>query len=165
MIRGKMNTKRTVPFVFILGWAMQLWAVVSAEQVVYDHYFDAATFALAAEASGDTVAYRLLITYDEGRIDVPAGSALTLHLRDRSTIRLATVRDLGRADVMVRRWRDHTSYYVTCHYALTRSQLARMLEKDVYRLEIETAQGVIVRPVRRFQSKLAAAVAAVSGAV
>lgn len=147
-------------------WMVLLWmgagAVVSPEQVAYDRYFDAATFALEAQARGDTVAYWLVMNYDEGMIHVPAGSELLLRLRDRSTITLATDREVGRHDVLMRRWRDHTIYYVRCHYPVTRAQLGRMLDKDVYKLEVSTAQGPIVRNVRHFKSKLVTALAAIN---
>ena len=141
---------------------LHLCAAVSPDQVLYDRYFDAATFALEAQPSGDTVAYWLVMTYDEGLIQVPQGSELLLRLRDRSTITLATDREVGRGDVLLRRWRDRTNHYVRCHYPVTRDQLGRMLDKDVYRLEITTARGTIVRPVRHFKSKLATDFAAVN---
>jgi len=62
----------------------------------------------------------------------------------------------------MRRWRDHTIYYVRCHYPVTRAQLGRMLDKDVYKLEVSTAQGPIVRNVRHFKSKLVTALAAIN---
>lgn len=142
-------------------WMVLLWmgagAVVSPEQVAYDRYFDAATFALEAQARGDTVAYWLVMNYDEGMIHVPAGSELLLRLRDRSTITLSTDREVGRGDLLLRRWRDVTNYYVRCYYPVTRAQLGRMLDKDVYRLEISTARGPIVRPIRHFKAKLSQA--------
>lgn len=142
--------------------SLAAWAVVSPEQVAYDRYFDAATFALETQARGDSVAYWLVMTYDEGHIVVPQGSELVLRLRDRSVITLTTDREINRGDVLLRRWRDHTAYYVRCHYPVTRAQLARMLDKDVYRLEISTARGPIVRNVRRFKQRLAVAYSALS---
>ena len=137
-------------------------AVVSPSQVAYDHYFDAATFAIEAHASADTMAYWLVMTYDEGRINVPAGSELQLHLRDRSVITLATDREVGKRDVMLRRWSDRTYYYVRCYYPITLAQLGRILDKDIYKLEISTARGIIVRRTRNFKSKLSTALTSVA---
>ena len=150
--------------VMALCW-MGARAVVSPEQVAYDRYFDAATFAIEAQVRADTVAYWLVMTYDEGLIQVPEGSELLLRLRDRSVITLSTDREVGRGDVLLRRWRDHTIYYVRCHYPLTRAQLGRMLDKDVYRIEISTVHGNIVRPVRRFKSRLSQALADVENSL
>lgn len=162
----KVAEKEPSPIRHFCLWMVLIWmgagAVVSPEQVVYDRYFDAAMFALEVQSSGDTVAYWLVMTYDEGLIQVPVGSELLLRLRDRTTITLATDREVGRSDVLLRRWRDRTNYYVRCHYPVTRDQLGRMLDKDVYRLEITTARGPIVRPVRHFKTKLATALAAVN---
>lgn len=140
------------------------WAVVSPPQVAYDRYFDAATFAVEAVSSGDTVAYTLLLTYDEGSIRVPQGSTLTIHLRDRSTIVLASDREVARRDITMRRWRNHTIRYVTCHYPITASQLARIQDKDAYRLVIETARGPITRQLRGFNRRLVNALQAISHA-
>lgn len=145
----------------VCAW-LGVCAVVTPEQVLYDRYFDAATFALEAQSSGDSVAYWLVLTYDEGHIQVPMGSELLVRLRDRSTITLSTDREVGRGDVMLRRWRDHTVTYIRCYYPVTRGQLGRMLDKDVYRLEISTVRGPIVRNVRHFKSKLATALDAVN---
>lgn len=162
----KNGGKEPSPIHHFCLWMVLIWmgagAVVSPEQVVYDRYFDAAMFALEVQSSGDSVACWLVMTYDEGLIQVPAGSELLLRLRDRTAITLATDREVGRGDVLLRRWRDRTNYYVRCHYPVTRDQLGRMLDKDVYRLEITTARGPIVRPVRHFKSKLATALAAVN---
>ena len=140
----------------VCAW-LGVCAVVTPEQVLYDRYFDAATFALEAQSSGDSVAYWLVLTYDEGHIQVPMGSELLVRLRDRSTITLSTDREVGRGDLLLRRWRDVTNYYVRCYYPVTRAQLGRMLDKDVYRLEISTARGPIVRPIRHFKAKLSQA--------
>lgn len=137
-------------------------AVVSPSQVAYDHYFDAATFALEAQVSADTVAYWLVLTYDEGNIHVPQGSPLTIHLRDRSTLILATDREVGRRDIMLRRWRNRTICYTTCRYPITQEQLSRILAKDAYRFEIQTARGVITRQVRGFKAKLTTALSSIS---
>ncbi len=151
-----------IGIVMSMAVLLHVGAVVSPEQVAYDRYFDAATFALEAQDRGDSTAYWLVMTYDEGRISVPQGSELLLRLRDRSTITLTTDREVGRGDVMLRRWRDHTVTYIRCHYPVTRAQLGRMLDKDVYRLEISTARGPIVRNIRHFKSKLATALDAVN---
>lgn len=144
-------------YILLLNFAASTaWAVISPEQVAYDHYFDAATFAVEAEVSADTMAYWLLMTYDEGRIQVPQGSELTLHLRDRTTIVLTTDRELRREDIMLRRWRDRTQYYITCRYPITHEQLNRIISKDAYRLEIQTSQGLITRSVRGLNAKLSA---------
>lgn len=143
----------------VLIVALEAGAVVSPPQVAYDHYFDAATFAIEAQANADTVAYWLVMTYDEGSISVPQGSTLTIHLRDRSTLVLATDREVGRRDVTLRRWRNRSIHYITCRYPITQQQLARILDKDVYRLEIETARGTITRQVRRIKEKLTSALA------
>ena len=137
-------------------------AVVSPSQVAYDHYFDAATFAIEAQASADTVAYWLVMTYDEGRISVPQGSQLLIHLRDRSVITLATDREVGKRDVLLRRWRNRTNQYIRCYYPITLAQLGRILDKDIYKLEISTARGIIVRRTRNFKSKLSTALTSVA---
>ena len=137
-------------------------AVVSPSQVAYDHYFDAATFAIEAHASADTVAYWLVMTYDEGSISVPRGSQLLIHLRDRSVITLATDREVGKRDVLLRRWRNRTNQYIRCHYPITLAQLGRILDKDIYKLEISTARGIIVRRTRNFKSKLSTALTSVA---
>ena len=137
-------------------------AVVSPSQVAYDHYFDAATFAIEAQASADTVAYWLVMTYDEGRISVPRGSQLLIHLRDRSVITLATDREVGKRDVLLRRWRNRTNQYIRCYYPITLAQLGRILDKDIYKLEISTARGIIVRRTRNFKSKLSTALTSVA---
>lgn len=143
-------------------WWMGAWAVVSPQQVAYDHYFDAATFAIEAQASADTVAYWLVMTYDEGRISVPRGSQLLIHLRDRSVITLATDREVGKRDVLLRRWRNRTNQYIRCYYPITLAQLGRILDKDIYKLEISTARGIIVRRTRNFKSKLSTALTSVA---
>lgn len=149
--------KRVMAILGVVVTALRVAAVVSPAQVAYDHYFDAATFALLAEHSADTVAYHLVMTYDEGKILVPAGSTLTLHLRDRTAITLATDREVSRGDVLLRRWRDRTNCYITCYYPILASQLSHLLSHDVYRLEIGTARGIIVRSVRNMNSKVAQA--------
>ena len=154
--------KRLLHILVGLLLAIKAWAVVSPSQVAYDHYFDAATFALEAQASADTIAYWLVMTYDEGRINVPAGSQLLLHLRDRSVITLATDREVGKSDVLIRRWSDRTYYYVRCYYPITLAQLGRILDKDIYKLEISTARGTIVRRTRNFKPKLSTALSSLN---
>ena len=86
--RVKCGGKEPSPIRYLCLWmalcSLAAWAVVSPEQVAYDRYFDAATFALETQARGDSVAYWLVMTYDEGHIVVPQGSELVLRLRDRS---------------------------------------------------------------------------------
>ena len=154
--------KRLLHILIGLLLATKAGAVVSPPQVAYDHYFDAVSFALEAQASADTIAYWLVMTYDEGRINVPVGSQLLLHLRDRSVITLATDREVGKRDVLIRRWSDRTYYYVRCYYPITLAQLGRILDKDIYKLEISTARGIIVRRTRNFKPKLSTALTAVS---
>ncbi len=154
--------KRLLHILVGLLLAIKVGAVVSPSQVAYDHYFDAASFALEAQASADTIAYWLVMTYDEGRISVPQGSQLLIHLRDRSVITLATDREVGKRDVLLRRWRNRTNHYIRCYYPITLAQLVRILDKDIYKLEISTARGIIVRRTRNFKSKLSTALTSVA---
>ena len=73
--------------------------VCSQQEVLYDDFFHAARFSVAATAdAGGLVTFSLEVTYDEGMLHVSAGDSLTLVLRGGDRVILTTDHGSIRAD-------------------------------------------------------------------
>lgn len=116
---------------------------------LYDEWFHSASCVLHREVSGDSLAYCLAVTLDEGNIFVPAGSKLQIRLRGAVNIELTSTREVTSRDIHRRRYATHTDSYITCHYHISESQLVQLSEHEMMQLRIETAQGWIVRRAMR----------------
>lgn len=112
---------------------------------LYDDWFHAATCQLHREVDGDSSVYCLVITLDEGNINVPKGSKLQMRLRGAVNIELTSARDVTKHDIHYRRYAGHTDRYITCHYHIGEDQLMLLHEHEMMQLRIETSQGWIVR--------------------
>lgn len=127
----------------------------SASVTLYDDYFHSASLTVERHAEGDSAAYTLAVTYDEGNIRVFEGSELTFVLRDRTTVTLATDRRTTRADVVTRRFPDRTVRLLTCHYPITAEQLYLLCTTETRRIDITTSQAQLRRYTRSLPLRLA----------
>ena len=128
--------------------------VCSQQEVMYDDFFHAARFAVAAvaDASG-LVTFSLEVTYDEGLFDVAQGDSLTLVLRGGDRIILKTDRDVTRADIVKRHYRTYNDYYVTCHYPMSTYDIQRITRNRVTKLSSQTQHYTFDRKLDKFQDR------------
>ncbi len=116
---------------------------------LYDEWFHEARCELVSELRGDSTVYWLLLTFDEGDISIPRGSQLVLRLRGGIDITLVSDREVTKADITLRRWRDRSDRIITCYYPVTEEQLVLLHEHDLRHLRIESSQGWIERRIPR----------------
>jgi hypothetical protein len=128
--------------------------VCSQQEVMYDDFFHAARFAVAAvaDASG-LVTFSLEVTYDEGLLDVAQGDSLTLVLRGGDRIILKTDREVTRADIVKRHYRTYNDYYVTCHYPMSTYDIQRITRNRVTKLSSQTQHYTFDRKLDKFQDR------------
>jgi hypothetical protein len=128
--------------------------VCSQQEVMYDDFFHAARFAVAAVAdAGGLVTFSLEVTYDEGLLDVAQGDSLTLVLRGGDRIILKTDRDVTRADIVKRHYRTYNDYYVTCHYPMSTYDIQRITRNRVTKLSSQTQHYTFDRKLDKFQDR------------
>ena len=128
--------------------------VCSQQEVMYDDFFHAARFAVAAVAdAGGLVTFSLEVTYDEGLLDVAQGDSLTLVLRGGDRIILKTDRDVTRADIVKRHYRTYNDYYVTCHYPMSTYDIQRITRNRVTKLSSQTQHYIFDRKLDKFQDR------------
>ena len=128
--------------------------VCSQQEVMYDDFFHAARFAVAAVAdAGGLVSFSLEVTYDEGLLEVLQGDSLTLVLRGGDRIILKTDRDVTRADVLKRHYRTYNDYYVTCHYMMSTYDIQRITRNRVTKLSAQTQRFSFDRKLEKFQDR------------
>lgn len=128
--------------------------VCSQQEVMYDDFFHAARFAVAAvaDASG-LVTFSLEVTYDEGLLDVAKGDSLMLVLRGGDRIILKTDREVTRADIVKRHYRTYNDYYVTCHYPMSTYDIQRITRNRVTKLSSQTQHYTFDRKLDKFQDR------------
>ena len=128
--------------------------VRSCEEVLYDNYFHAARFAVAAVVQpGRLISFSLEVTYDEGMLHVSQGDSLTLVLRGGSRIVLKTDRDVHRADIVKRHFHDRNIFYVTCHYPLSIYDIQRLTRNRTTKISAQTDRFTFDRKVDKFQER------------
>jgi hypothetical protein len=128
--------------------------VCSQQEVMYDDFFHAARFAVAAVADAwGLVTFSLEVTYDEGLLDVAQGDSLTLVLRGGDRIILKTDRDVTRADIVKRHYRTYNDYYVTCHYPMSTYDIQRITRNRVTKLSSQTQHYTFDRKLDKFQDR------------
>ena len=126
--------------------------VCSQQEVLYDDFFHAAKFAVAANAdAGGLVTFSLEVTFDEGMLHVIQGDSLTLVLRGGDRIILKTDRDVTRADILKRHYRTYNDYYVTCHYPMSNYDIQRITRNRVTKLSVQTDDFTFDRKLNKFQ--------------
>ncbi len=128
--------------------------VCSRQEVMYDDFFHAAQFAVAATTDvNGLVSYSLEVTYDEGMLKVIKGDSLTLVLRGGDRIVLTTDRDVTRADIVKRHYLTYNDYYVTCHYQLSTYDIQRIVRNRVTKLKASTQAFDFDRKLDKFQDR------------
>lgn len=129
--------------------------VCSAQEVMYDDFFHAARFAVAATADANgMVSFSLEVTYDEGLLQMSRGDSLTLVLRGGDRIILTTDRDVTRADIVKRHFLTYNNYYVTCHYQMSTYDIQRITRNRVTKLSARTSGGYVFdRKLDKFQDR------------
>ena len=126
----------------------------SLQEVMYDDFFHAARFAVAADADATgTVTYWLEVTYDEGLLHVSQGDSLTLVLRGGDRIVLKTDRDVTRADIVKRHYLSYNDYYVTCYYKMSPYDVQRITRNRVTKLSCQTQRFTFDRKLDKFQDR------------
>ncbi|MBQ9556656.1 MAG: hypothetical protein IJV05_10565 [Muribaculaceae bacterium] len=128
--------------------------VCSQQEVMYDDYFHAARFAVAAtsDAAG-LVTFSLEVTYDEGLLDVAQGDSLTLVLRGGDRIVLKTAQKVTRADIVKRHFLTYNNYYVTCRYTMSAYDIQRITRNRVTKLSSQTQGFTFDRKLDKFQDR------------
>lgn len=128
--------------------------VCSVQETMYDDFFHAARFAVAAtaDASG-LVSFSLEVTYDEGLLRVAQGDTLTLVLRGGDRIILTTDREVTRADIVKRHYLTYNDYYVTCHYPISTYDIQRISRNRVTKLSASTQNFDFDRKLDKFQDR------------
>lgn len=128
--------------------------VCSQQEVLYDNFFHAARFAVAAtaDASG-LVSFSLEVTYDEGLLHVSRGDSLTLILRGGDHIVLTTDREIGRGDIVKRHYLTYNDYYVTCHYQISTYDIQRISRNKVTKLSFKNENHSFDRKLDKFQDR------------
>ena len=128
--------------------------VCSQQEVLYDDFFHAARFCVAAtaDASG-LLTFSLEVTYDEGMLHVSRGDSLTLVLRGGDRIILTTDRDVTRADIVKRHYLTYNDYYVTCYYPMSTYDVQRITRNRVTKLSAQTDQFTFDRKLDKFQDR------------
>lgn len=129
--------------------------VCSKQEVMYDDFFHAARFAVAAIAdAGGLVRFSLEVTYDEGLLQVARGDSLTLVLRGGDRVILTTDRDVTRADIVKRHFLTYNDYHITCHYQMSSYDIQRITRNRVTKLSANTAGGYTFdRKLDKFQDR------------
>jgi len=128
--------------------------VCSQQEVMYDDFFHAAHFAVAATAdAGGLVTFSLVVTYDEGLLQVSRGDSLTLVLRGGDRIYLTTDRDVTRADIVKRHYRTYNDYYVTCHYPMSSYDVQRITRNRVTKMSAQTDKFTFDHKLEKFQDR------------
>lgn len=126
--------------------------VRSCDEVMYDNYFHAAKFAVAAVAdAAGMITFSLEVTFDEGMLQVSQGDSITLVLRGGSRIVLKTDRDVTKADILKRHYRDRNDYYVTCHFPLNNYDIQRLTRNRTTKISMQTDNFTFDRKVDKFQ--------------
>ena len=149
-----------VVILFILAFAAMWPGICQAQArvVLYDDWFHAATCRLLTDTLDGEPRHTLAVTYDEGNVVVPMGSALIFTLRGGKTVELTSDREVdARRDVQRRRYRTHTDVYITCFYPVAEDQLALLAQHEVTRLKIMTATGWIERKATNRKASFAIA--------
>lgn len=164
-----MNSKRALCWLMVLlAGTMPLAAQVSVDQylndgsryvcsqqeVMYDNYFHAAQFAIAANvnASG-LMTFTLEVTYDEGMLHITQGDSLVLVLRGGDRIVLKTIHDVTRADIQKRHFLTHNNYYVTCRYSMSTHDVQRISRNRVTKISVQTDDFSFDRKLDKFQDR------------
>ena len=128
--------------------------VRSQQEVMYDDFFHAARFAVEATANASgLVTFMLEVTYDEGLLDVAQGDSLTLILRGGDRIVLKTDREVTRADIVKRHYRNYNDYYVTCHYPMSSYDIQRITRNRVTKLSSQTQHFTFDRKLEKFEDR------------
>lgn len=128
--------------------------VRSCDEVMYDKYFHAARFAVAAVVDdGGMLTFSLEVTFDEGMLYVTQGDSLTLVLRGGDRIVLKTDRDVTKADILKRHFRSYNNYYVTCHYPLSNFDIQRLTRNRTTKISMQTDRFTFDRKVDKFQDR------------
>lgn len=128
--------------------------VCSQQEVLYDDYFHAARFAVAATVTPiGLVTFSLEVTFDEGMLHVSRGDSLTLVLRGGDRVVLKTDRDVTRADIVKRHFLTHNNYYVTCHYMMSTYDVQRITRNRVTKLSAQTDRFTFDRKLDKFQDR------------
>lgn len=129
--------------------------VCSVQEVMYDDYFHAARFAVAATADpAGMLSFSLEVTYDEGLLQVFRGDTLTLVLRGGDRLYLTAERDVTRADVVKRHFLTHNDYQVTCHYQMSTYDVQRISRNRVTKMSANTSGGYTFdRKLDKFQDR------------
>lgn len=128
--------------------------VCSVQEVMYDDFFHAARFAIAATADASGIlSFSLEVTYDEGLLRVSQGDSLTLVLRGGDRIILTTDREVTRADIVKRHYRTYNDYYVTCHYPISTYDIQRITRNRVTKLSASTQEMDFDRKLDKFQDR------------
>ena len=128
--------------------------VRSNQEVLYDNFFHAANFAIAAVADpGGLVTFTLEVTYDEGMLEVSRQDSLTITLRGGDRIILTTDREVTRADIVKRHHLTRNDYYITCHYPMSTFDVQRMTRNRVTKVTVQTDQFTFDRKVDKFQDR------------
>jgi len=121
---------------------------------MYDNYFHSATFAVSATTGiGGMVSFMLEVTYNEGILHVSQGDSLTLVLRGGAHIILTTDRDVTRADIIKRHFRDRNEYAVTCYYPLNNYDIQRITRNRVTKFSAQTDDFDFDRKLDKFQDR------------
>ncbi|MBQ6166692.1 MAG: hypothetical protein IJK41_04575 [Muribaculaceae bacterium] len=128
--------------------------VCSDQEVMYDNFFHAAKFAVAAVAdAGGMVTFSLEVTYDEGMLHVTQGDSLTLVLRGGDRIVVKTDRDVTKADILKRHHRSYNDYYVTCHYPISSYDIQRLTRNRTTKISVQTDDFTFDRKLDKFQDR------------
>lgn len=128
--------------------------ICSQQEVMYDDFFHAARFAVAATADAmGLVTFSLEVTYDEGLLQVSRGDSLTLVLRGGDRIVLTTDRDVTRSDIVKRHYLSYNDYYVTCHYMMSTYDIQRITRNRVTKLSAQTDNFIFDRKLEKFQDR------------
>ena len=128
--------------------------VCSQQEVLYDDFFHAARFAVAATATTDgLMTFSLVVTYDEGMLHVSQGNSLTLVLRGGDHIVLTTDRDVTRADILKRHYLTYNDYYIACHYQMSTYDVQRITRNRVTKLTAQTDNFDFDRKLDKFQDR------------
>ena len=128
--------------------------VCSSQEVMYDSYFHAARFAVAAIVdAGGFMTFSLEVTFDEGLLHVSQGDSLTLVLRGGDRIVLHTDRDVTKADIMKRHFRTRNEYYVTCHFPISNYDIQRITRNRVTKFSMQTDHFTFDRKLDKFQDR------------
>lgn len=128
--------------------------VCSSQEVLYDDFFHAARFAVAATVTPAGLAnFAIEVTYDEGLLQVERGDSLSLVLRGGERIILTADRPVTRADIVKRHYRTYNDYYVTCHYPMSMYDVQRITRNRVTKMSVKTRNYDFDRKLDQFQDR------------